>query len=408
MVFKQIIINNKSNTNFAGLAILKKELIEANFLNFLDKECPKHSGFKASEIFSLCVFKNVLDISTYTETAEEFEEISEFNLKIDRTTIGRNISKIGNLENYNIYLSKFVEDLLKKYRVPSTSLRIIIDETTIEVHKDSKSYEGASWVWDNAQGKLVWGYEVTIIGLGYEDLFLPIHFEYGKMKKEDIHLRFMIIRMFTKANIVLFDGGFISDKFFKMLSNSKFIFYTKVSKKWIFNNGQNLSVNEIKKNIIFLKNENFQTRKLFRVKGKNISNVEYNLCFKKDDPRVLLTNNLEENISETCFSEFLKRWDIETCNDEIKDNFCFEKLPVRNKAGITGHILTSLFAYNLVSIIKIKFRKQLGKLFNKGFRKIIRWFICVKAKWYKYKEKIKIKFSKKFKFKWFFEEYDFI
>ena len=105
------------------------------------------------------------------------------------------------------------------------------------------------------------------------------------------------------------------------------------------------------------------------------------------------------------FTEFRKRGDIETCNDEIKDNFCFEKLPTRNKNGIIGHILTSLFAYNLVSIIKIKYRKQLGKLFNKGFRKIIRWIVCVKAKWYKYKQKIKIKFSKKFKFKWFFVDY---
>ena len=73
---------------------------------------------------------------------------------------------------------------------------------------------------------------------------------------------------------------------------------------------------------------------------------------------------MQENISRTSFKEFLKRWDIETCNDEIKDNFCFEKLPVRNKNGIIGHILSSLFAYNLVSIIKIKFKKQLGKLFN--------------------------------------------
>ena len=225
------------------------------------------------------------------------------------------------------------------------------------------------------------------------------------MDKSDLHLRFMLIKMFTKANIVLFDWGFISDKFFKILTKSVFIFYTKIGKKWLFNNGSTLSVKEIQNNVSFLKTSKFQTRKVFRVKGKETTNIEYNLCFKKNDNRVLITNNLNEDIAEIAFKEFLKRWDIETCNDEIKDNFCFEKLPVRNKYGITGHILTSLFAYNLVSIIKIKFRKELGKIFNKGFRKIIRWIICVKAKWYKYKQKIKIKFSKKFEFKWFFEAY---
>jgi len=394
------------NTHNAGLAVLRKELNEGNLLNFMDLECPKHSGFKTSEIFSLCIFKNVLNISTMTETSEKFQDIAEFNLTIDRTTIGRNLAKIGNLDNYNFYLSKFVEKLLKKHKIKAKSLRTIVDETTIEVDKHSKTYQDASWVWDNAQSKLVWGYEVTIIGLGFDDIFLPIHFELGKMTKQALHLRFLIIRMLTGSEIILFDGGFISDKFFKNLTQSNLTFYTKVGKKWKFNNGSNLSVKEIQKNIIFSKNDNFQTKKVFRVKNKNITDIEYTLCFKKGDPRVLITNNLTLNDSNIAFKEFLKRWDIETCNDELKDNFCFEKLPIRNKKGIIGHILTSLFALNLVSIIKIKFKKQLGKLFNKGFKKIIRWIICVKASWYKYKQKIKVKFSKKFKFKWFFEKYD--
>ena len=379
MGITNITIKESFNTQNAGLAVLKKELYEGSLLNYMDSELPKRSGFKTSEIFNLCIFKNILDITTLTETSEKFQEIGELDINIDRTSIARNLAKIGNLENYNFYLSKFVEDIISKYKIKSDSLRTIVDETTIEVDKHSKTYENATWVWDNAQGKLVWGYEITIIGLSFNDIFLPVHFELGKMSKVNLHLRFLIIRMLTKSNIVLFDGGFISDKFFKMLTKSNFIFYTKVGKTWKFNNGQNLSVNEIQKNIIFNKNSKFQTRKVFRVKGKGVSNIEYNLCFKKGDPRVLITNNMQENISRTSFKEFLKRWDIETCNDEIKDNFCFEKLPVRNKNGIIGHILSSLFAYNLVSIIKIKFRKQLGKLFNKGFRKIIRWVICIKA-----------------------------
>ena len=408
MEFPKITIKESFNTQNAGLAVLRKELNEGYLLNYMDSELPKRSGFKTSEIFNLCIFKNVLDITTLTETSEKFSDIPELSMKLDRTTIARNLAKIGNLDNYNFYLSKFVENLIKKFKIKADALRTIVDETTIEVDKHSKTYENADWVWDNAQGKLVWGYEITIIGLGFNDIFLPIHFELGKMSKDELHLRFLIIRMFTKSNIVLFDGGFISDKFFKLLTKSKFIFYTKVAKSWIFNNGQNLSIKKIQKNIIFSKNMRFQTRKVFRVKRKGCSNIEYNLCFKKGDPRVLITNNLGKNISRTCFKEFLKKWDIETCNDEIKDNFCFEKLPIRNKYGIIGHILSSLFAYNLVSIIKIKFRKQLGKLFNKGFRKIIRWIICINANWYKYRKKVKIKLTKKFKFKWFFEKYNLI
>lgn len=402
----KITIKTSYNTQNAGLAVLKQELSETNLLNIMDEECPKHSGFKASEIFNLCIFKNILNIPTFTETSEKFEEIPELTLNINRTTIGRNLMRIGKLDNYNFYLNKFVVDLLKKHKIDPSLLRTIVDETTIEVSKTSKTYEDASWVWDNAQSKLVWGYEVTIIGIGFEELFFPIHFEIGKMTKKDLHIRFLIIRTFTGSNIVLFDGGFISDEFFKILSISNFIFYSKVGKKWFFNNGQNLSVKEIHKNIIFTNNEKFQTRKLFRVKDKRINNIEYNLCFKKGDSRTLITNNLDNNVSELAFAEFLKRWDIETCNDELKDNFCLEKLPIRNKSGIIGHILSSLMALNLVTIIKIKFRKELGELFNKGFRKIIRWIICVKAKWYKYKQKIKIKFSKKFRFKWFFDKYN--
>jgi len=401
----EITITKSYNSENAGLAVLKQELKETNLLNILDKDCPKHSGFKVSEIFNLCIFKNILNISTFTEASEEFKELPELTLDISRTTISRNLTKIGNLENYNFYLGKFVEDLLKKHKINPKSLRTIVDGTTIEVSKTSKTYENASWVWDNAQSKTVWGYEVTIIGIGFENLFLPIHFELGEMSKEDLHSRFEIIRMFTGSNILLFDGGYISYPFFEKLTKSNFIFYTKVTKTHIFNNGCNLSIKEIQKNIIFLKDNKFQTRKAFRVNNGFITNIEYNLCFKNGDNRVLITNDLRDNISELAFKEFLIRWGIETCNDELKDNFCFEKLPIRTEKGIVGHILSSLMALNLVSIIKIKFKEQLGELFNKGFRKIIRWIICVKANWYKYKKKFKIKFNKKFKFKWFFDEY---
>ncbi len=406
MEFHEITINKSYNSENAGLAVLKQELNETNLLCFLDKECPKHSGFKISEIFNLSIFKNILDISTFTEASEEFKELPELTLDINRTTISRNLTKIGGLSNYNFYLSKFVEILLKKYKINPKDLRTIVDGTTIEVSQTSKTYENASWVWDNAQGKTVWGYEVTIIGIGFKNLFLPIHFELGEMSKDDLHTRFELIRMFTGSNTLLFDGGYTSYSFFRNLTKSKFIFYTKVTKTHIFNNGCNLSAKNICKNIIFLKNNKFQTRKVFRVNNKKITDHEYNLCFKKGDSRILITNDLRINISELAFNEFLVRWDIETCNDELKDNFCFEKLPCRNEKGIIGHILSSLMALNLVSIIKIKFRKQLGKLFNKGFRKIIRWIICVKGKWYKFKKKIKIKFRKKFKFKWFYDEYN--
>lgn len=404
MVSEQIKPNKGFNTNHAGLAILKKELNEIKILNFLDNKCPKHSGFKTSEILTTLIFKNILGIKTYTETSEEFKEISEFNIDIDRTTLGRNIKKIGSLTNYNFYLSYIVKDILNKNKVNKNNLRIIVDETTIEVHKDSKTYQNASWVWDNAQSKLVWGYEVTIIGIQFKDIFLPIHFELGKMSKENLYLELFKIKFFTKANIVLFDGGFACDEFYENLTKSNFIFYSKVPKDWLFNNS---NVDQLHKNIDFA-NKDFYTMKVNRTKNREHSNIEYSLCFSKNDKRNLITNNLVENISETAFKEFKCRWDIETCNDEIKTNFCFENLPIRNKAGIIGHILSCLIAYNLLSLIKLKFREELGNIFNKGFKKIIRFIICVKAKWYKYQQKIKLKLKSDFKFKWFFENYNLI
>ena len=38
-------------------------------------------------------------------------------MTIDRTSIVRNLVKIGNLANYNFYLSKFVENLIKKHKI---------------------------------------------------------------------------------------------------------------------------------------------------------------------------------------------------------------------------------------------------------------------------------------------------
>jgi hypothetical protein len=401
----QIKINKSYNSENAGLAVLKQELKDTNFLKILDKDCPKHSGFKSSDIFTLCVFKNIMNISTFTETSEIFQDLPELTLNLSRTTISRNLTNIGNIKNYNFYLAKFVEDLIKKYKINPKNLRTIVDETTIEVSQTSKTYQNSSWVWDNAQSKLVWGYEVTIVGIEFNDLFLPVHFELGKMSKEDLLTRFEIIRMFTGSTIVLFDGGFICDIFFKKLTLNNFIFYSKVGKKWKFEFGSKMNVKQIKINVNLLNKTKYQSYKLCRIENDRLTNIEYNLCFKKGDTRVLITNNLDNNISKLAFEEFLKRWDIETCNYELKDNFCFEKLPIRNEKGIIGHILSSLMALNLVSIIKIKFKKQLGKLFNKGFKKIIRWIICVKAKWYKYKQKIRVKFRKKFKFMWFFEDY---
>ncbi len=404
MVFDNIKPNKGFNTNNAGLAILKKELNEIKILNYLDKKCPKHCGFKISEIMSTLIFKNILGIKTYTETSEEFKESSESQIDINRTTLGCNISKIGSLIDYNFYLSYMVTEILKKNNLSNKQLRIIVDETTIEVHKDSKTYENVSWVWDNAQGKLVWGYEITIIGIQFEEIFLPIHFELGKMTKTNLHNGLLVIRMTTKANIVLFDGGFASDDFYEKLTKSKFIFYSKVPKDWLFNNS---NVDKLHENIDF-SNKEFYTMKVNRTKEKEHSKNEYSLCFNKNDKRNLITNNLSENISQTAFKEFKFRWDIETCNDEIKTNFCFENLPVRNKSGIIGHILSCLIGYNLLCIVKIKFKKQLGDMYNKGFKKIIRIIICVKAKWYKYKQKIKLKLKSDFKFKWFYEEYNLV
>jgi len=62
-------------------------------------------------------------------------------MTIDRTSIVFYLVKIGNLINYNFYLSKFVENIIKKYKIKVESLRTIVDEITIEIDKYSKTYE---------------------------------------------------------------------------------------------------------------------------------------------------------------------------------------------------------------------------------------------------------------------------
>lgn len=393
------------NTTTAGLAVLKQELKETGILNFIDRESPKNSGYPVSEIITSCIVKNVLDIPTFTEAAEEIKELPEFPSKAYRTTLSRNIRRVGNINQYNMPLSFFGTYFINKFGILGKELRIVVDGTTIEVSQGSK-YTGASWVFDNAQNKLVWGFEITIIAITGNGFYLPVHFEFGNMSKEDLHSRFLVIRMLTGANTVLFDGGYVCDEFFENLTQSNFEFYTKIPVNWWFNNGTNEQVKDLKKQVSFSKKNKYYTIKAYRVKDDKLTKIAYSLCFKENDPRVLLTNNLNENISKIAFEEFFKRWDIETCNDELKANFCFEKLPIKDKAGITGYLLTCLLALNLMTLIKFKHRKRLGKLFNKGFGIIIRWFIKVKAKWNSYSKLSKLTgFCKNFRFKWFFEEY---
>lgn len=392
------------NTNTAGITVLKKELNKTKILNFIDMECPKNSGYPVSEIVTSSIIKNVLNIDTFKETTEELRKMPEFECFADRTTLGRNIRRVGKISGFNIPLSLYGSYFIKNFKIHPNEIRIVVDGTTIEVSPNSK-FEGASWVWDNAQGKNVWGYEITIIAITFGDIYLPIHFEFGEMSKESLINRFLVIRMITKANIVLFDGGYACDYFYEELTKNKFEFYTKVPRDWWFNNGLNKQIKDLKEKALFSEKKNFYSTKVFRVKNRNLTNIQYSLCYKKKDKRVLLTNNLEENISEKTFEEFFKRWDIEICNSEIKANFCFEKLPIRDKIGIKGYLLTCFLSLNLMTFIKFKHQKKLGNLFNKGFELLIRWVIKATGRWNSYSKLSKIKFPKNFEFKWFYQNY---
>lgn len=200
-----------------------------------------------------------------------------------------------------------------------------------------------------------------------------------------------------------FDGGYASDDFYENLTLNGFIFYSKVPKSYIFNNGLSENVNSMQDKLK-LKKDKYHKIKANRVKNKEITEDIYSLCFKGDDPRIIITNNLICGASKA-FKEFKIRWDIEVCNSELKSNFCFEKLPVKNKKGIIGYLLTTMMALNLVTLIKLKHKNKLGKMFNKGFKKIIRQILLVKAKWESLFELAKAKFKERFKHKWLYEAY---
>ncbi len=402
-------IPDEFNTNTPGLSIIKKELKETKILDLIDDKFPKHSGFPVSKIVETCIYKNIRNIKTFTETSEEFLVTPEHSININRTTLARNCKRIGKYNDLNFFLMKLLKPLLKKFKVKPAEIRIIVDETTIKVSKDSK-YEGAGWVYDSAENKVVWGFNVTIIALSFKKVYLPIHFELGKMSKKNLLKTFLSIREITKSNIVTFYGGYACDEFYRKLTEEGFILYSKVPKDWIFNNGLNMNVEEMKNNLRLKKKENYAIL-AYRVEDKTITDDKYYLCFKEGDPRILITNNISENkqsISKKCFKEFKGRWDIETCNLELKASFCFENLPVRNKEGILGYLLTSLLSLIILTIIKLKHRRGLGKIFNKGFKKFIRFLILIKAKWDSYKGLCKLNFLENFKFKWFYSCYGFV
>ena len=251
------------------------------------------------------------------------------------------------------------------------------------------------------------GYEVEIIALSFRGIYLPIFFQLGKMEKKDLVERFKLIRNITQSNRLIFDGGYACDDFYEMLSEEGFIFCSKVPKSWIFNNGKNLNVEEMRSNLR-LKKEQSYVINAYRVKGGVITDNKYRICFKGGDKRSLITNDLNEdikNIAEKTFMIFGRRWDIETCNSEIKSNFCFEKLPVRNESAIKEYLLTTLLALNIMTIIKLRNKDKLGNLFNKGFKKLVRFFIKVKARWDCFLKKLEVKHHNS---EWFFRVYGFV
>lgn len=393
-------------TQTPGIAILKNELFKSKILDSIDSKNIKHSGFKLSDIISIGIYKNLLNISTLTEASEYFRDSFESPININRTTISRNFNLIGKLDIHNSILKEQVDYILKRFNIKRKKILISIDETTIEVSPNT-TYEDAKYVWDNAQKKTVYGYYVTIICISFDNIFLPVYFQLGQPEKIALIPIFEEIKELTGSNTVLFDGGYAYDDFYELLTEKKFIFYSKVPKSWIFNNGLNESIGKMRDNLK-LDKDNFYQIIAYRVKDqKIITDIKYSLNFKGGDPRCIITNDLEVN-SEKAFSEFKIRWDIETCNAELKENFCFEKMVTRNIHGITGFLLTSFMAFNLVSTVKYRFRKPLKSLFNKGFKKIIRLIIKAKATWCETKNSIKLIFKCRFKFKWIYKKYNLV
>jgi CRISPR/Cas system CMR-associated protein Cmr5 small subunit len=402
---KQAYEELKNSTQTPGIAILKKELEKTRILESIDLAHKKHSGYKLSDIVCFGIFKNTLNIPTLTESSEYFCNCPEYPININRTTISRNFKELGKLNIHNSILHKQVKLFIHSFNIKPSKIRIVIDETTIEVSKES-TYEKAKWVWDNAQKKIIFGYYVTIIGIAFNDHFLPIYYQIGQPDKLELIPLFEKIRNLTKSNIVLFDGGYASDNFFEALTEKHFIFYSKVPKSWIFNNGLNESVANMRSKLNLNKNNYYQIS-AFRVKDNKISNSRYMLNFKEGDARCIITNN-NKTKSYKAFREFKTRWDIETCNSEIKENFCFEKLPIRNINGIIGYLLTTFIAFNLMNTIKYRFKRKLKLLFNKGFKKIIRIIIKAKGIWSMTKKSLKLFFYPDFKFKWIYKKYNLI
>jgi hypothetical protein len=62
------------------------------------------------------------------------------------------------------------------------------------------------------------------------------------MSKKALVARFMAIRMITKINTVLFDGGYACDDFLEDLTISDFELHTKIPINYWFNNGTNVQL----------------------------------------------------------------------------------------------------------------------------------------------------------------------
>ena len=383
----KVIQNKNFTTSNAGLAIYAKLWDKFGLSQLFDSAMPKQSGNPYGAIMQNLFFRNLIDANSMSalSDADKQEYFLQQNASLDRTTYGRNLKKLNEVDRRKILL-RFNNNFISRDRIDEDTI-MIYDSSCIPA--EGKKFENTKKVYDACNETMVQGYALNKLLLKTKKKLAVINFDLQNDSKDKLIKKFKIGRRQFGIDKIVFDAGPENTgiEFFKKLDVEEFLFYTKAAEHWKFNYGKNYNIKELKKLLKKrIKKEGMVSLEVFWY------DVLLRLIFVRGDKRVYITNDLD--IPAGKIVRFYRwRWDIEVSFREEKQNLGLKILPCWNEQGIRNHILLALLAFVLSQLIIDKVEIVNGIKLIK--RRIVKIFAYVK-------DKI-LCFVENFKFKWVFE-----
>jgi hypothetical protein len=331
-----------------------------------------------------CVFTKP-SYQTFSAFVSHFVESLEQTLTGVSLKSGKSISAISSFFNHAKWTAADLKNKMQKILKnrpetrPQESDVICLDGSALA--KDGETFEKQTKVFDNADKKVVTGYELcvasvlTLTGIKYVfDFLLYTKKESDSEGKYQIWMRLLkAVFSKTKAWLVILDSGFRNQYLLKFIldSNRDFLIRVLASVHLILENRKSIPLKEIRKGVPGWTYRNQKTTiKIWEQKGimrawsKLISRKIRIIVVERSgfrNPMFLCTTDMESE-PLTVYQNYLRRWKIEELFLECKESLNLEGFRLRKLKTIEKYITCIFVIHNILSAKLINLKK-LPKLF---------------------------------------------